>query len=65
MRKVKCVGVTPNSVQAVYPKYDCQSKCQQDIERLDEMCRQKKFGPSPPSSLLYACEEFRRFQLHH
>ncbi|MBM4024795.1 MAG: hypothetical protein FJ280_05225 [Planctomycetes bacterium] len=49
---------------AVYPKYDCQSRCQHDVERLDAMCRQKKSTPVPPPSLLHACEEFRRFRLH-
>lgn len=55
----------PVDEQAVYPKYDCQSKCQQDVERLDEMCRQRKFRPDPPPSLSQACEEFRRLQLPH
>lgn len=51
--------------ETVYPKYDCQSKCQQGVERLDEMCRHKRLRPSPPPSLLVACDEFGRFQLRH
>ncbi len=49
--------------QTEYRKYDCPSDCQLDVERLDEMCRQRKFQADPPPSLAYACQEFKRLQL--
>jgi hypothetical protein len=51
--------------QTEYRKYDCPSDCQQDVEHLDEMCRQRKFRPDPPPSLSHACEEFKRLHLQH
>lgn len=51
--------------QTVYPKYDCQSKCQQDVKCLDQMCRQKQLRSNPPPSLVCACEEFKHLQLCH
>ena len=43
-----------------YRKYDFESDCRHDVERLDEMCRQQRLAPRPPLSLEYACIEFKR-----
>jgi hypothetical protein len=49
--------------QTVYPRYPCPSDCQQDVKRLDEICRQRKLKPDIPPSLARACEEFKYLQL--
>lgn len=43
-----------------YGKYDQESKCQGDVNRLHEMCHKKKLEGNPPDSLIQACDEFRR-----
>jgi hypothetical protein len=34
--------------QQEYPKYDHQSRCQGDVEHLNNMCRQHRFRATPP-----------------
>ena len=53
----------PVDEETEYRKYDRPSDCQQDVESLDEMCRQRRLRPDPPPSLSYVCEEFRRLML--
>jgi len=45
-----------------YPKYDSESLCQPQVERLDEMCRKQQLEGTPPASLEFACAEFNRIK---
>ena len=48
----------------IYPRYNCENDCRQDVSRLDDMCRQQRLEPEPPpASLLLCCEEFNRIHL--
>jgi hypothetical protein len=45
----------------VYPKYESESDCKNQVTRLDEMCRRQILEPElPPPSLIAACSEFQR-----
>jgi hypothetical protein len=48
---------------AVYPKYDSESDCKDQVTKLDQMCRRQtlELQPAPPS-LIFACTEFQRIQ---
>jgi hypothetical protein len=55
-------GATVNE-EEVYPKYDYESDCRNQVTRLDQLCQNQRLEPNPPPpSLVLACEEFRRIQ---
>jgi hypothetical protein len=51
----------PVNEASVYPKYESESHCKEQVTKLDEMCRVQALEPEPPPpSLISACSEFRR-----
>jgi hypothetical protein len=46
----------------VYQKYECESACRQDVEKLHTMCKQGILEGTPPESLIFACEEYDRIK---
>ena len=52
-------GTSVNEVDA-YPKYENESDCKTQVDKLDVLCRRQKLEPDPPPSLDIACKEFRR-----
>jgi hypothetical protein len=53
-------GTGVNEVE-VYPKYENERDCRDQVVRLDDLCRRQRLEPEPPPpSLVLACEEFKR-----
>jgi hypothetical protein len=53
-------GTSVNEIE-VYPKYENERDCRDQVVRLDDLCRRQRLEPEPPPpSLLLACEEFKR-----
>ena len=47
--------------QTEYPRYEYESRCHKDVDRLDDMCKRGRLDGSPPPSLKRCCEEFEGF----
>ena len=44
-----------------YRRYDCESRCRADVDRLDEMCGRGELENVPPPSLERCCKDFNTF----
>jgi len=47
--------------QTRYPRYEYESRCHQDVDRLDAMCQKGQLEGQPPASLERCCREFQAF----
>ena len=54
-------GESVNETDA-YRKYDCESDCRQDVDRLHSMCGRGILDGHPPESLKFACGEYNRIK---
>lgn len=54
-------GEAVNETDA-YRKYEYESACRQDVEKLHTMCKQDMLEGTPPESLTIACEEYNRIR---
>jgi hypothetical protein len=52
-------GETVNETQ-VYPKYSAESDCRDEVRELVKMCRSGELREPAPSSLVTACDEWKR-----
>jgi len=47
--------------QTQYPRYEYQSRCHPEVDRLDAMCKTGQLEGEPPASLQRCCQEFQAF----